>query len=111
MTCDEVKPLLNARMDGEIDPSLHAAFPFLCFLSLRRVYPRGSWILFGWSCLVFVSVVFLGEHYVVDVIGGMLLASAAWWVMMRFVVPHVTVLRTARPVLEAQVGPVEQVGA
>jgi anti-sigma factor RsiW len=26
MTCDEVKPLLNARMDGEIDPSLRAAF-------------------------------------------------------------------------------------
>jgi membrane-associated phospholipid phosphatase len=86
-------------------PSLHAAFPFLGFLSLRRVYPRGSWILLGWSSLVFVSVVFLGEHYVVDVIGGVLLASASWWVMMCVVVPHVTVLRTARPVLEAPAAP------
>jgi membrane-associated phospholipid phosphatase len=98
--------LLNPNSTAAF-PSLHAAFPFLCFLSLRRVYPRGSWILFGWSCLVFVSVVFLGEHYVIDVIGGVLLASAAWWVMMRFVVPHVTVLRTARPVLEAPAAPAQ----
>jgi len=101
--------LLNPNSTAAF-PSLHAAFPFLCFLALRRVYPRGSWILFGWSCLVFVSVVFLGEHYVIDVIGGVLLASAAWWVMMHAVVPHVTVLRTARPVLEAPAAAVERVG-
>jgi hypothetical protein len=31
--------------------------------------------------------------------------------MMHAVVPHLTVLRTARPVLEAPSAPVEQVGA
>ena len=56
-------------------PSLHAAFPTLGWLALRRLYPRGSWLLFAWSLLVFVSVVFLGEHYVVDVIGGVILAA------------------------------------
>jgi len=80
-------------------PSLHSAFPFLCFLALRRVYPRASWIALGWSFLVFFSVVFLGEHYVVDVIGGVLLAAAAWWAMMRFVVPRATILQSARPIL------------
>ena len=82
-------------------PSLHSAFPFLCFLSLRRVYPRASWIALGWSFLVFISVVFLGEHYAIDVIGGVALASAAWWVMMRVMVPHVAVLQNARPTLSA----------
>ena len=46
-------------------------------------------------------MVFLGEHYVIDVIGGVILAAASWWVMMRVVVPHVAILRTARPTLEA----------
>ena len=46
-------------------------------------------------------MVFLGEHYVVDVIGGVILAAAAWWMMVRVVVPRVAILRTARPLLDA----------
>ncbi|MGP8161811.1 MAG: phosphatase PAP2 family protein [Candidatus Dormibacteria bacterium] len=92
--------LLNPNSTAAF-PSLHAAFPTLGWLALRRVYPRGSWILFVWSLLVFVSVVFLGEHYVVDVIGGVILAAAAWWMMVRVVVPRVAILRTARPLLDA----------
>jgi membrane-associated phospholipid phosphatase len=80
-------------------PSLHSAFPFLCFLSLRSVYPRGAWVALAWSFIVFTSVVFLGEHYVVDVIGGVVLACGAWWVVMRLMVPRVAVLRSARPTL------------
>jgi membrane-associated phospholipid phosphatase len=80
-------------------PSLHAAFPFLGFLALRRVYPRASWLALGWSVLVWFSVVFLGEHYVVDVIGGVALAAASWAVMMRLVVPRFSALRTASPTL------------
>ncbi len=82
-------------------PSLHAAFPFLGWLALRRPYPRGSWILLGWSFLVFASVVFLGEHWFIDVLGGVLLASGTWWVLMRIVVPRVGLLRSARPILSA----------
>ena len=74
-------------------PSLHAAFPFLGFLALRRVYPRAAWVAFAWCVLVWFSVVFLGEHYVVDVIGGVVLASLSWLVMMRVAVPHVALLR------------------
>jgi membrane-associated phospholipid phosphatase len=92
-------------------PSLHAAFPFLCFLALRRVYPRASWIALVWSLLVFVSVVFLGEHYAVDVIGGVALASASWWVMMRLVVPRAAILQTARPILSAASPVPESAGA
>ena len=75
-------------------PSLHAAFPFLGYLALRRVYPRGAWIAFAWCILVWFSVVFLGEHYVVDVIGGVILAGLSWLLMMRVAVPRVRALQT-----------------
>ena len=75
-------------------PSLHAAFPFLGFLALRRVYPRAAWLAFVWCILVWFSVVFLGEHYVVDVIAGVALAALSWWVMMKVAVPRVGVLQS-----------------
>jgi membrane-associated phospholipid phosphatase len=74
-------------------PSLHAAFPFLGFLALRPVYPRASWLAFAWCVAVWFSVVFLGEHYVVDVIGGVVLAVLSWLVLMRVAVPRVRVLQ------------------
>lgn len=75
-------------------PSLHAAFPFLGFLALLRVYPRAAWLAFAWCILVWFSVVFLGEHYVVDVIAGVALAAASWWVMMKVAVPRVGALQS-----------------
>jgi membrane-associated phospholipid phosphatase len=75
-------------------PSLHAAFPFLGFLALRRAYPRAAWLAFAWCILVWFSVVFLGEHYVVDVIAGVALAAISWWVMMNVAVPRVGVLQS-----------------
>jgi membrane-associated phospholipid phosphatase len=80
-------------------PSLHAAFPFLGFLALRGVYPRGAWIAFVWSVLVWVSVVFLGEHYAIDVIAGVAAAAGAWWLMMHVAVPRVGALRATEPTL------------
>lgn len=84
-------------------PSLHAAFPFLAFLALRRSFPRGAWFALAWSIAVAFSVVYLGEHYVIDVIAGALLAAASWWVMMRVAVPRVRLFQ--RPVAPAPAAP------
>ncbi len=75
-------------------PSLHAAFPFLGFLALRPVYRRASWVALAWCAAVWFSVVFLGEHWVVDVAGGVVLATLSWLVMMRVAVPRVGVLQS-----------------
>jgi membrane-associated phospholipid phosphatase len=75
-------------------PSLHAAFPFLGFLALRRVYPRAAWIAFAWCIVVWFSVVYLGEHYVVDVVAGAAFAWCAWAVLNHVVVPRVRLLQT-----------------
>ena len=68
-------------------PSLHSAYPLLAFLALRRVFPRAAWIMLAWSALVWFSVVFLGEHYVIDVVAGIAMAVAsdrvASWVEAR----------------------------
>ncbi len=59
-------------------PSEHAAFPFLCFLYARRAWKRGGWILLPYCFLVWVAVVYLGEHYVTDVIVGVVYAALAY---------------------------------
>ena len=78
-------------------PSLHVAFPFLSFLALRQTYPRAAWFAFAWTLLVCFSVVYLGEHWAVDVFGGLIFAALCWVVMMRVVVPHVRVLQMQAP--------------
>ena len=50
-----------------------------------------------WCLAVWFSVVFLGQHYVIDVTGGIILAIATWTVMMFFVTPRVRALQD-RPV-------------
>jgi len=74
-------------------PSLHAAYPLLSFFALLGVYRRAAWVLFGWSLLVGFSVIYLGEHWGIDVLAGWVFATLCWLAMMRFVVPHVGVLR------------------
>lgn len=58
-------------------PSLHSAFPLIATV---HVWLRNRWVglLLGlWTVAVWVSVVYLGEHYVVDVLAGVAYATAA----------------------------------
>lgn len=59
-------------------PSEHAAFPFLCFLYARQAWKRGGWVLLPYCAAVWVAVVYLGEHYVFDVVAGVIYASLAY---------------------------------
>ena len=78
-------------------PSLHAAFPFLGYLAIRETFSRRvSWLALGWCVAVWFSVVYLGEHYVVDVVAGIGLAAASWWVLNHVVAPIYSGLRPTR---------------
>lgn len=80
-------------------PSLHAAFPFIGFLATREVFARrASLVVLGWCGAVWFSVVNLGEHYVVDMIAGVALAAAAWWVLNHVVAPRCSALRATASV-------------
>jgi hypothetical protein len=50
-------------------PSLHAAYPFLAFLFARRAFGRAGWLMAAYTACVWFSIVYLGEHWVVDIIG------------------------------------------
>ena len=74
-------------------PSLHAAYPTLGALALWRVSRRTALVMVPWCLAVWFSVVFLGQHYVIDVTGGVILAAATWAVMTYVVTPRVRALR------------------
>jgi hypothetical protein len=59
-------------------PSLHAAYPFLAFLFARRAFGRIGWLMLAYTACVWFAIVYLGEHWVVDIIGGVAYAAAAY---------------------------------
>jgi membrane-associated phospholipid phosphatase len=59
-------------------PSLHAAFPLLGALFALRLWGRRAWPTLLYTACVWISIVYLGEHYVVDIIGGVIFAFAAF---------------------------------
>ena len=63
-------------------PSLHVAFPFLTFLALRRAFGRIGWLAFGYTMLVAFSVLYTGDHWLVDVIAGMAYAYVAFYIVV-----------------------------
>ncbi len=58
-------------------PSLHAAFPALAAVYAWRRYRVLALILAAWSACVWISIVYLGEHYFVDALVGLLYVAAA----------------------------------
>ena len=63
-------------------PSLHAAYPFLAFLFARRAFGRAGWLMAAYTACVWFAIVYLGEHWVVDIIGGVVYASVAYLVIL-----------------------------
>lgn len=58
-------------------PSLHAGFPVLAATAAWRRNKAVGVALSIWAIVVWVTVVYLGEHYVADVAGGILYAAVA----------------------------------
>ena len=65
-------------------PSLHAAYPILAFLFLHRYWPRWSYLMLIYSAVVWFAIMYLGHHYLVDALGGLLYAVVAYWVVSQF---------------------------
>lgn len=85
-------------------PSLHVAQPFLAAFTCKlasRGLGRAAAV---WASLVAVSTLFTKQHYVVDVIAGILLAGAAYFVCLR------NCPRTSVSELNARVVPVVVLG-
>jgi membrane-associated phospholipid phosphatase len=69
--------------DNAAFPSLHAAFPLLAWLFIRRRHVVAGWAVAVYTLAVWFAVVYLGHHYVVDVLGGAAFAIGAYVLVAR----------------------------
>jgi membrane-associated phospholipid phosphatase len=60
-------------------PSMHAAYPFLGYLFAARLLGWRALPLLAYTMLVWISIVYLGEHYVIDIVGGVIFAFGAFF--------------------------------
>ena len=63
-------------------PSLHAAYPFLAFLFARKAFGKAGFIMLAYTACIWFAIVYLGEHWVVDIVGGVVYASLAYVAVM-----------------------------
>jgi membrane-associated phospholipid phosphatase len=63
-------------------PSLHVAYPFLSFLVLRRAFGAVGWLALGYTAVVAFSVVYIGDHWVIDALAGMAYAYIAYYAVV-----------------------------
>jgi membrane-associated phospholipid phosphatase len=63
-------------------PSLHVGYPFLTFLVLRRAFGRIGWLAFGYTVLVAFSVMYTGDHWIIDCVGGMAFAYISFYAVV-----------------------------
>jgi hypothetical protein len=59
-------------------PSLHTAFPVLLTLLCFRNFGRWGWAMLAYLLAVLFAIVYMGEHYVVDLLAGAGFAVAAY---------------------------------
>lgn len=64
-------------------PSLHAGLPTLCALIGVHHFGLRALPLVAYTALVWIAVVYLGEHYLVDVLAGAVLAAATYLAIYR----------------------------
>ena len=81
-------------------PSLHAAFPALAAVYAWSTYRALSVGLIAWTAAVMLSIVYLGEHYVVDALDGFVyvaVAAAIVELVSRRIAPRTPAVTPARP--------------
>jgi membrane-associated phospholipid phosphatase len=81
-------------------PSLHVAQCFLAVFACSRVHRGVGIVTLAWASLVALSTLFTKQHYVADVIGGILLAWVAHLAFLR------GYPREATPEMERRLAPV-----
>ncbi|MEO9175069.1 MAG: phosphatase PAP2 family protein [Gaiellales bacterium] len=64
-------------------PSLHAAYALLVVLMIHRMWPRLTPLAVLYALAMHFGVVYLGEHYVSDLIAGDVLVLVVWWAVGR----------------------------
>ena len=65
-------------------PSLHSAYPLIATLFIVRAFGlRRTWWLFMYPLSMWIGVVYLGEHYIFDVIAAIMFVMVGMWCVQR----------------------------
>ena len=64
-------------------PSLHVAWAFVAALAAYRIHRGVGAAAIAWASLIGISTLFTGQHYLVDVIAGVLIALLAYVLLLR----------------------------
>ena len=59
-------------------PSLHAAFPFLCSILIWKHIKGKGRIFYVYTFLILFTIVYTGDHYMVDLLAGIVLAIVSF---------------------------------
>jgi membrane-associated phospholipid phosphatase len=78
-----LRAIYHADVPYNCFPSLHVAQCFLAAFSCGRIHRGVGWVAGVWAVLVALSTLFTKQHYVADVVGGILLACAAYFIFLR----------------------------
>jgi len=70
-------------------PSLHSAYPWLISLFALKIGKKKALPILIFPLGVWFSAVYLGEHYIIDIIGGVAYASLAFFIAEK-VIPRLT---------------------
>lgn len=66
-------------------PSLHAAFPWLVFLTLWQVFGRKAFWFLPYCFALWFSIVYLGEHYIIDIVAGIIYATVSYVLAIKLI--------------------------
>lgn len=77
-------------------PSVHVAATVLVYLVARELGRLPAILGMIYALLMSFGVVYLGEHYIIDALGGWLIALAGWVLMRRFITPPIATATTGR---------------
>jgi membrane-associated phospholipid phosphatase len=78
-------------------PSLHAAYALLTLLFARAWRRRVGYAFVLYPIAMWFSIIYLGDHYVVDALSGIALAAAGWWATGRLMATDGVLARLAGP--------------
>jgi hypothetical protein len=78
-------------------PSLHAAYSLLVFLFAWAWNRRIGYVLIAYTATMWFAIVYLGDHYVADIIPGAALALGIWLLSGRLFAPDGALRRFAGP--------------
>ena len=66
-------------------PSLHSAFPILCSVLLWSIFRWKAFPFYLYSLTVLFTIIYTGDHYVTDVLAGLILALACYFTASKII--------------------------